>query len=210
MPVTPIQRVTYCTSHDIEKEDEQRLFPFLQMKNSSDGQAIRQIGSVFALMLTSVGIPMFLGGEEFAELQDVEHSNWREKMSSGIDWRRADLPGRDVLRKQITELIKLRTSHPALHRNEVDFFYVHPRFDDNNEARVFAYCRTGGMNLGSPGQIIIVANCGQSYASFKINGWSWGSQTLTEYGGTKQSLPKINGNEAELELLAYQVRVFSV
>jgi len=38
----------------------------------------------------------------------------------------------------------LRTkARPALQRDEVEFFYFHPQFDDNDAPRVFAYCRSG-------------------------------------------------------------------
>jgi len=77
----------------------------------------------------------------------------------------------------------LRTSHPALQRNEVESFYFHPQFDDDNGARVFAYCRTANLPLGSPGQVIVIANVGpQSYPVYNIPGWPWLGTELTEIG----------------------------
>src|SRR5271163_1527704 len=76
-----------------------------------------------------------------------------------------------------------RTSRPALQRNEVEFFYFHPEFDDNDAPRVFAYCRTGGQPLGTTGQVIVIANMGpQTLSTYNIPGWRWSGSALTEIG----------------------------
>jgi 1,4-alpha-glucan branching enzyme len=220
------QRVTYCTSHDIEKDEEQRLYSFFLSKLEHVGHSIsdaethsiafEQVCSAFALMLTTAGMPMFLAGEEFAELHDTDRRNWRLKMSDPIDWTRSEQPGRRDLIRRIKELVKLRTTHPALQRNEIELFSMnngfHPSFDTNDGERVFVYCRTSGQALGRPGQVIVVANCGfKRYPVFDITYWPWGNNpALTEYGGRAQPLPAFNGQLAQLELMPFQVRVFSV
>lgn len=225
------QRIAYCSSHDVQEFNEQRLFPFLleQFQNDfgrdwlpctiaqSTSLAFEQHVAAFALTLTATGIPMFLAGDCFADLHDLNHSNWREKMQDPVDFERMNLPGHSTVIKRVRELIHLRTSHPALKRNETCFFGFsstnpgfHGNFDNNDKERVFAYCRTGGMALGTAGQVVIIANCGsQEYQSFNIE-WPWGGMQTREYAGISQPLPVVGGNMANLSLEAFQVRVFEL
>jgi len=224
------QRITYCSSHDVQNYYEQRLYPFLMEELCNErgldrtnleiceahNIALEQMSSTFAIMLTTVGVPMFLAGEEFADLHDINHSDWRLKMSDPIDWRRRFLPGRCNLFERVKQLIKLRTGSASLQRNEIEFFGLSgnnagfvPSFDENDGERVFIYCRTGGKDLGAEGQILVVANCGpKSYPAFQID-WHWGANRLTEHAGVGQPMPSAIGYKATLELNAYQVRVFS-
>ena len=233
------QRVTYCTSHDVENSNDRRLYSFYLDLVKSGWDAARQsynldaanvpefevlaremLVSSFALMLTCRGLPMFLAGEEFADLHDVEPWDWRRKMSDPIDWYRRLLPGHSRVLKRAQELIALRTDAGSgvLQRNELEFFGMNgiapgfqADFDDNGGGRVFAYCRTGGQKLGSAGQIVAVANLGwQVYPQFKLN-WPWpAAMSIHEYGGNDQPLPKVQTGEAELELSRFQVRVFKI
>ena len=158
---------------------------------------------------------MFLAGEEFADLHDTDHRDWRRKMSDPIDWERATEPGRRELLSRVADLIWLRRQHPALHRNEVEFFGFnrgfHPQFDENDGERLFAFCRTAGLPLGLSGQVIIVANCRrQDYPEVWMD-WPWGFQpSLRERGGVNQSMPFIVGSLAKLPMARFQVRVFEV
>ncbi|HET7206336.1 MAG TPA: alpha-amylase family glycosyl hydrolase, partial [Terriglobales bacterium] len=122
---------------------------------AAHAQALERIGSSFALMLTSVGVPMFLAGEEFADIHDLDNTDWHLKMSDPVDWSRLEILGHKTLRNRVRELIRLRTQHPALQRNEVNFFYWHPSIDQNDGVRVFAYCRSGGQDLGKSGQAVV-------------------------------------------------------
>jgi 1,4-alpha-glucan branching enzyme len=103
--------------------------------------------------------------------------------------------------------LHLRTSHPALHRNEVDFFYFHPSFDENEGERVFAFCRTAGKRLNSPGQVVVVANLGrQSYSSFYLP-WQWSAKT--EVGSSALGgAASFSWQWANIPLMPGQVRVF--
>lgn len=236
------QRVTYCTSHDVEGRHEQRLLPYfierlkyrwsewdharceanlnppaLAQAHEGVRTALAQVHAAFALMLTAAGIPMFLAGEEFAELHDTPHHDWRLKMSDPVDWRRASLPGHRELLARVRELILLRRHHPALQRNELEFFGMqgasgagfHPQFNQSSGARVFACARTGGQPPGSPGQVLVIANCGgEGYERYALD-WPWAGMALSEHGGLGQPPPAIAGQRAELALLPFQVRVFS-
>jgi hypothetical protein len=93
---------------------------------------------------------MLLAGEEFADIHDLDPADWRLKMSDPVDWERRSYPYHKALWERVRDLIRLRTSTAALQRDEIEFFYFHPTFDDDNGERVFAYCRTNGQPLGAP------------------------------------------------------------
>ena len=97
-----------------------------------------------------------------------------------------------------------------LQRNEIKFFYFHPTFDDNGGILVFAYCRTAGNPVGSPGQVVVVANmCSQTFPAFTFPNWPWGGSALTEIGAAATSRPvsfAFGGFTAGLD--AFQLRVF--
>jgi len=203
--------VDYITSHDVA--DGPRLMniilgPMLQAAGLGDGgvqnvrsavdgadtssnpvlqamvqQALRQSFGAFAILMTSVGMPMWLAGEEFGDVHDTDYIGVNAKQQDPVQWNRAAFQGNAELKANVAKLIQLRTSHPALQRNEVAFFYFHPQFDDNDSPRVFAYCRSGGQPLGTSSQVIVVANMGpQAFPSYDIPGWRWGNSVLTEIG----------------------------
>jgi hypothetical protein len=109
----------------------------------------------------------------------------------------------------------LRTTHPALQRNEVYFFYRHPTIDGNDGVKVFATCRTAGLDVGSHNQVIVLANCGpQDFPTFDFPDFPWTDSTaLKEYGKPTGALsPQItdhNGRCLSVSLAPFQVRVFS-
>ncbi len=237
------QAVNYVTSHDVEKPGEQRflnevLGRLLRERGLGDGSvgqvlavvdgnaddpdgkraeahrdALEGVRSAFALLLTAVGVPMFLAGEEFGDVHDLEHGDWRLKMSDPVDWSRRGRPGHQVLWDRVRELIALRTGHAALQRNEVEFFYFHPSMDDDGGVRVFAYCRTGGLPLGRRGQVVVVANAGpHRFAEFALP-WPWAETDQTrEHGTPAQTGPARflpHEGRAVFPLDPFQVRVFS-
>ena len=122
--------------------------------------ALYRVFGVFALLMTTVGIPMFYSGEEFADVHDLDNLDVNKKQQDPVQWARADYPGQAALLTGVTNLIRLRTQHPALQRNEIAFFYFHPQFDDTNGSRVFGYARTAGNGIGNSGQVIVLANMG--------------------------------------------------
>lgn len=152
------------------------------LQSTVEAAAARVFGG-FAILLTSVGIPMFLAGEEFGDVHDMSFSDVNAKQEDPVQWRRAAYSINAQLKSAIAQLIHLRTSHPALERDEVEFFYFHPQFDGIGTPRVFAYCRTGGQPLGQAGQVIVVANMGaQSFSTYDIPAWPWPAAVLTEFG----------------------------
>lgn len=184
---------------------------------ATHNDALERVGSAFALTLTSVGIPMFLAGEEFGDIHDLDYRIPDRKMSDPIRWERRDVFGHRSLQDRIRELVVLRTTHPALQRNEVEFFYFHPTIDVNDGVIVFAFCRTGGQTLGTKNQVIVLANCGpDNFPVFDFPNLPapWGdSVALTEHGrpigASSPQITNHNGRTLSVSLGPFQVRVFS-
>jgi 1,4-alpha-glucan branching enzyme len=172
--------------------------------------ATQRVFGGFAILMTSVGIPMFLAGEEFGDVHDFDYVDVNSKQQDPVQWQRSTYAANSQLKANVSSLIRLRTSHPALQRNEVTCFYFHPQFDDNDAPRVFAYCRTRGMTLGSAGQVVVIANMGpQSYPVYDMPAWPWNGATLTEVG-YPAALPTWNAGSGALSLALapFAVRVF--
>jgi 1,4-alpha-glucan branching enzyme len=199
--------VNYITSHDVAEAPRLMNFilgPMLQAGNLGDGgvqnvrdaigsadpalqtavqTALRRVFGAFAILMTSVGMPMWLAGEEFGDVHDTDYKGENPKQQDPVQWNRAVFHGNAELKANVAKLIRLRISHPALQRNEVEFFYTHPDFDDNDAPRVFAYCRSAGLPAGSSGQVVVIANMGpQSFPNYDIPAWRWGRSALTEIG----------------------------
>jgi len=174
------------------------------------GQALRRAFGGFAILMTSVGMPMFLAGEEFGDVHDTGYIDVNAKQQDPVQWDRAQLSANAQLQASVAGLIRLRTSHPALQRDEVAFFYFHPQFDGDDSPRVFAYCRTGARPLGATGQVIVIANMGpQAYPVYNIPGWPWNGSALQEIGYSG-STPAWNPGTGMLSLSldAFSARVF--
>lgn len=226
------QRIVYVTSHDVEQYSEQRLYPYFLEKfqrnwgvdwggpamADSHPMVIEQIFSTFAIMLTTPGIPMFLAGEEFADLHDIPHNDWRQKMSDPVNWGRMNIPAHKEILDRIRPLIHLRVSEPCLQRNEVWFFGFgqhggfHPAFNEDNNERVFAYCRTSGNRLGMAGQVAVICNAGpKNYPDELIIDWPWDiGVTINEIGSSGQKPLKVLDNRADITLKPFQARVFVI
>jgi 1,4-alpha-glucan branching enzyme len=177
------------------------------------GEALERVRSAFALLFTSVGIPMLLAGDEFGDVHDLDHTNWRLKMTDPVDWaRRWKSRNNNALWEHVRDLISLRKAHPALLRNELEFFYFHPSIDENQAEAVFAYCRTRGAPLGHHDQVVVVANAGgQGYQEFHLP-WPW-----RDRGRLREIAPpdhraelELSGDGwAKLSIAPFQARVFA-
>jgi len=240
--------VNYITSHDVEKQVEERLMNFFLYEllrqrglarnavetetelvkrvvdniasqpaavQTAHADALDRIGSAFALMLTSVGVPMFIAGEEFGDAHDLEHTDWRLKQTDPVNYARRNYPGHRDLLERVRQLIRLRSRSQALQRNEVQFFYSHPEIDNNDGVKVFAYCRTAGEPLGSANQVVVLANTGPlNFYAFEFP-WPWGDRgQIQEHGAPLGAMrPHVlhRGNDLflSLSLAPFQVRVLT-
>jgi 1,4-alpha-glucan branching enzyme len=141
------QAVNYVTSHDVQGVGKERLFRFLNNNGVTDTEP--RIKLAFACLLTAVGIPLILAGEEFADDHDlpVVHPS---KQIDPVNYDRLDDPWRRRVFTVVSRLVALRHSAAALSVNDVDVFHT----DFTPGRRVLAWRR------GAPGQdpVVVVAN----------------------------------------------------
>ena len=142
------QAVNYVGSHDVEGFRNERLFNFLR----SNGVVFTEerIKLAFACLLTAVGIPMILAGDEFADQHDLSVSH-PPKQRDAVNFDRLEEPFRRRIFDYISRLVALRTSYDALSVNDTEF--IHSDFNDGK--RVIAWRR--GV-AGSASQAVVVAN----------------------------------------------------
>jgi glycosidase len=158
------QAVNYITSHDVEGLKRERLFTsFTKYAGFSASDAIRRIKLAFACLLTAVGVPMILAGEEFADLHtrfDVNgnvsqdggkqvapvHFELLDNVSDATE--QATVLLRQDLLAYVSRLVHLRTGCLALSVNDTSFLHV----DFNDGKRVLVWQR----GPGSDGSLVVV------------------------------------------------------
>jgi pullulanase len=152
------QAVNYVGSHDVGGQGNERLYNYLDL----NGVALKekQIKLAFVCLLTAVGIPMILAGDEFADQHDVDifHGNAGgrtpddNKQLDPVNYERLDQdPWRQDVFRYVSRLVKFRTHADALAVNDTTF--IHVDFDDGK--RVLAW-RRGREGLDEP--VVVVAN----------------------------------------------------
>jgi glycosidase len=175
-----MQAVNYITSHDVEGDRRERLYNFLLNVNLAGLDLERRFKLAFVCLLTSVGIPMILAGEEFAD----EHSRFDRfgrvtqdggKQVDPVNYGRLEGPDDTAQMRQrilayVSRLVKLRTSAPALGVNDNNFIHV----DFNDNKRVLVWTR-GAVGMDP---VVVVANfsdfastAGPGPAEYVVPGW---------------------------------------
>ncbi len=162
------QAVNYITSHDVEGFRRERLYNFL-LNNQLENDLQRRAQLAFVCLLTAVGIPMILAGDEFADQHDRFDENGNVDQAGGkqvdpVNYSRLDdgvlsdgvtpdpmPPLRRAILNYVSTLIKLRTTHPALAVNDTNFIQT----DFNDNKRVLVWQR-GGLNGQDP--VVVLAN----------------------------------------------------
>ncbi|KAK1826367.1 1,4-alpha-glucan branching enzyme GlgB [Podospora conica] len=133
-----VQAVNYLTSHDIEGWRKERLFNFLASSGVRD--VPRRARLAFALLLTSVGVPMIFAGEEFGDAMDSS-VDMRRKQTDPVNYeRKSDGGWREALFGYVAGLVRFRTGCPALGEDETEFLHV----DRGRGGRIMAWRRGGG------------------------------------------------------------------
>jgi 1,4-alpha-glucan branching enzyme len=174
------QAINYVTKHDVEGFRHERLFTML--RGFSDEDKEKRIKLAFACLLTAVGIPMFLAGEEFADQHDFFDKDGNVTQNGGkqvdpvnfsrlVDTSDPLQPMRRRIFEYVARLVKFRTRQPALGVNDTAF--IHLDFDAGK--RVLAWQR------GGPGQdpVVVVANfsdfvttgAGSPWAEYRVHNW---------------------------------------
>jgi 1,4-alpha-glucan branching enzyme len=149
------QAINYVTSHDVEGFRKERLFTMLSKGGFQGLDLQKRIKLAFACLLTAVGIPMILAGEEFGDQHDLFDANGNVTEDGGkevdpVDFSRLQQPFRQEIFQYVAQLVHIRTQSAALSVNDTDFIHV----DFNDNKRVLVWKR------GGPGQdpVVVVAN----------------------------------------------------
>src|SRR5262249_11086181 len=128
------QAVNYITSHDVEGFRNERLYNYLQ--NNGVVFKEKQIKLAFVCLLTAVGIPMILAGEEFADQHDLVIAEPGKEIDP-VNFDRLDEPWRKSIFDYVSNLVRFRTTSDALSVNDTEFIHV----DFNDGKRVLAWQR---------------------------------------------------------------------
>lgn len=147
------QAVIYLTSHDVEGFRNERLFNFFQANGVVDAEKRTKLA--FACLLTAVGIPQILAGDEFADQHDLFDQNGNVDQAGGkqvdpVNYSRLHDDWRARIKEYVARLVKFRTTSDALAVNDISVIHV-----DLDGKRVLAWRR------GQPGSdqvVVVVAN----------------------------------------------------
>ena len=154
------QAVIYLTSHDVEGFQNERIANFCFNNGVTDAE--QRVKLAFACLLTAVGMPMILAGDEFADQHDLlddrgQVTNGSGKQVDPVNFARLRDDWRARVNTYVARLIQLRTSSDALAVNDVSFLHV----DFGDGKRVLVWQRGAP---GSTARVVVVANF-SDYAS---------------------------------------------
>jgi pullulanase len=178
------QAVNYIGSHDVEGRHKERIattfryqFPKVDDPNLNakhNNEIGKRVKLAFSCLLTAVGIPMILAGDEFADENDLfnilgDVTNDSGKQIDPVDFARlADAWRQDVL-NCVKNLIQIRKTHPALGVNDTKWLHqdrtpgreihVWQRGNDDNPVVVVAnFSEFGTSDPFNPSSEYVVPN----------------------------------------------------
>lgn len=155
------QAVNYLTSHDVGGYGNERFFNYLVSNGINRTEP--RIKLAFVCLLTAVGIPMILAGDEFADQQDLgltdEHGN--HKQIDPVNFSRVKDDWRQRIFQYVARLVKFRKTSDALAVNDTQF--IHTDFNDGKRVLVW-------QRGNQPDNLVVVV------ANFSEYGTAWGSE----------------------------------
>jgi len=166
------QAVIYLTSHDVQDYRNERLFNFFQSNGVVDVEKRTKLA--FACLLTAVGIPQILAGDEFADQHDLFDQDGNVTQDGGkqvdpVNYSRLNEDWRTRIKDYVARLIKFRTTSEALAVNDIDVIHI-----DLEGKQTVAWQR------GKPGSdhtVVVVANFSDfttppgPSAEYVVNNW---------------------------------------
>jgi pullulanase len=163
------QAVNYLTSHDVGGMGNERFFNWLV--NNGIYHTEPRIKLAFVCLLTAVGIPMILAGDEFADQQDLDISQPGKgdfyKQVDPVNYSRLQDDWRQSIFEYVARLVKFRTTSDALATNDTDFIHV----DFTEGKRVLVWQR--GNKADS--LVVVVANFSDygtpPGSDYKVSNW---------------------------------------
>lgn len=161
------QAVNYLTSHDIGGLGNERFFNWLV--NNGVYHTEPRIKLAFVCLLTSVGIPMILAGDEFADQQDLDiglsPNRDINKQIDPVNFSRVKDDWRNRIFQYVARLIRFRKAAEALSVNDTQFIHV----DFNEGKRVMVWQRGNKSDR----LVVVVANFSDygSPGEYKVPNW---------------------------------------
>jgi pullulanase len=143
------EAVNYVTSHDVGGHNNARLYNYLIDNGVQETE--QRIKLAFVCLMTAVGIPMILAGDEFADQHDLDISDEHgsNKQIDPVKYNRMNEPWRRRIFDYVARLVKFRTRSDALAVNDTVFIHA----DFNEGKRVLAWKRGYGEQI-----VVVVAN----------------------------------------------------
>ncbi|MBD1837065.1 alpha amylase [Coleofasciculus sp. FACHB-64] len=158
------QAVNYLTSHDVGGFGNERFYSYLNNNQVFDTE--KRIKLAFVCLLTAVGIPMILAGDEFADQNDLPTSDDHKKQVDPVNYSRLTDDWRQRIFNYVCRLVKFRTTSDALAVNDTHFIHS----DFNEGKRVIVWQRGKDDRL-----VIVVANFSEygtpPGSEYKIPNW---------------------------------------
>ena len=169
------QAIIYLTSHDVEGLRNERLCNFFQNNNVADVEKRTKLA--FACLLTAVGMPQILAGDEFADEHDFFDRNGNVTQNGGkqadpVNFSRLNDAWRARIKDYVARLITFRTTSDALAMNDIDFIHV-----DFNEGKRVLVWRRGTPDSGN--MVVVLANFsdfftpnpGNPFSEYRVPTW---------------------------------------
>ncbi|CAK7219837.1 hypothetical protein SCUCBS95973_003956 [Sporothrix curviconia] len=198
------QAINYLTSHDIEGYRKNRLYNFRLDNGITDTNDIAgRVCLAFALLLTSVGVLMIFAGEEFADQED-QSQNMAYKQTDPVNYERKDDGGwRQALFAYVTNLVRFRTSCPALGVNGTNVFHV----DESRGGRIMAWQRGGGEGTQP---VVVVANFSdENTPGPDYNVPNWPDQSVSGWREVTQNQDVPSEYVGREPLFAWEAKVYT-
>jgi 1,4-alpha-glucan branching enzyme len=170
-----VQAVNYLTSHDVEGRRKERLHDFFRWSGVADIE--RRTRLAFVCLLTAVGVPMILAGEEFSDRHDRFDANGHVNQEGGkqvdpVNFSRFADAWRRRLRDYVARLVRFRTTSDALAVDDTAF--IHTDFTEGRRVMAWRRGRPDSADV-----VVVVANFsdfattdpGNPAAEYRVNGW---------------------------------------
>jgi pullulanase len=196
--------VNYIGSHDLTNDGfSDRFYSWL------DGRGVifkeRPIKLAFTCLLTAVGIPMILAGDEFADERDVAigETAGRNKQIDPVNFERFSDPWRQEIFAYVARLVRQRTTSAALARNECDIIHV----DTTPGRRIAVWQRGVGDDL-----VVVVANFSDFVSAGGVAGEyvipTWPGGDLTWFEVSQSDDPRRVARPGREPLFPWEAKIY--
>lgn len=146
------QAINYITAHDVGGFGNERFYNYLINNGITDEEAIEaRIKLAMVCLLTAVGIPLILAGDEFGDAQEFERDEdyGDRRHIDPVNYHRLKDAWRQRTFEYVSRLIRFRINSKALAVNDTNFLHA----DYNEDKRVLVWKRGFGDET-----VVVIAN----------------------------------------------------